>query len=109
MKIELLRSAWLNVYPSPKEGWGITNIEAAACGTPSLASDAPGLRESVVNGETGILVQHGDVAAWADAIRSICDGPDLVSQFGRAAVEYAARFTWDETARQTQDLLYSVA
>lgn len=108
-KIELLQGAWLNVYPSPKEGWGITNIEAAACGTPSLASDAPGLRESVVNGETGILVQHGDVAAWADAIRSICDTPDLVSRLGRAAVDYAAQFTWDETAKQTQDLLYSVA
>ncbi len=52
-------SAWANVYPSPKEGWGISNIEAAACGTPSLASDAPGLRESVVNGRSGYLIPHG--------------------------------------------------
>jgi glycosyltransferase involved in cell wall biosynthesis len=108
-KIELLRSAWSNVYPSPKEGWGITNIEAAACGTPSLASDSPGLRESVVNGETGVLVRHGDVAAWAESIRWMCDAPERVTQLGRAAVEYAARFTWEETAKQTEELLYSIA
>lgn len=108
-KIGLLRSAWLNVYPSPKEGWGITNIEAAACGTPSLASDAPGLRESVVDGETGVLAPHGDVEAWAAAIRWLCEGPGRVDELGRAAIDYAARFTWEETARQTEQLLYSTA
>ena len=60
-KIDLLRRAWANVFPSPKEGWGITVVEAAACGTPSLASDSPGLRDSVRHGETGFLVPHGDV------------------------------------------------
>ena len=63
-KIDLMRSAWANIFPSPKEGWGITVIEAAACGTPSLASDSPGLRDSVCHGETGFLVPHGDVDAW---------------------------------------------
>ena len=47
-KISLLRTAWANLFPSPKEGWGITVVEAAACGTPSLASDSPGLRDSVM-------------------------------------------------------------
>ena len=51
-KISLFRRAWANVFPSPKEGWGITVVEAAACGTPSLASDSPGLRDSVRHGET---------------------------------------------------------
>ena len=62
-KRRLLRSAWAVVLPSPKEGWGISNVEAAACGTPALASDSPGLRESVRHGETGFLVPHGDVGA----------------------------------------------
>src|SRR5712691_8178166 len=53
-----LRAAWAVVFPSPKEGWGISNVEAAACGTPALASDSPGLRESVRHGETGFLVPH---------------------------------------------------
>ena len=54
-KLRLLRATWSNLFPSPKEGWGITNIEAAACGTPSLASDSPGLRDSV---------RHGEPASW---------------------------------------------
>src|SRR5918999_1558185 len=43
-KLALLRAAWAVVFTSPKEGWGITNLEAAACGTPVIASDSPGLR-----------------------------------------------------------------
>src|SRR2546426_3404677 len=65
-KRRLLRRAWAGVLPSLKEGWGISNVEAAACGTPALASDSPGLRESVRHGETGFLVPHGDERALAD-------------------------------------------
>jgi glycosyltransferase involved in cell wall biosynthesis len=108
-KIKLLRSVWANVYPSPKEGWGITNIEAAACGTPSLASDSPGLRESVVHGETGFLIPHGDISAWADSIRRLCARPEQLPDMAMAAIRHAARFTWDETARQTEALLLSAA
>ena len=59
-KLQLLRRAWALVFASPKEGWGITNLEAAACGTPVVASNSPGIRESVHDGETGYLVPHGD-------------------------------------------------
>src|SRR5439155_709272 len=59
-KRRLLRRAWAVVFPSPKEGWGISNVEAAACGTPAIASDSPGLRESVRHGETGFLVPQRD-------------------------------------------------
>src|SRR5690606_22518693 len=54
-KRRLFRRAWVHVLTSPKEGWGISNIEAAACGTPTVASDSPGLRDSVRHGETGFL------------------------------------------------------
>lgn len=107
-KVSLFRSAWANVYPSRKEGWGITNIEAAACGTPSLAADAPGLRESVVDGETGRLLPYGDVASWADAIGDLAARPDQVEKMGATAVQFASRFTWDETARQIEAVLRSV-
>ena len=108
-KIDVLRRAWANVYPSPKEGWGITNIEAAACGTPSMASDSPGLRESVVQGETGFLIPHGDVTAWADRLRQMCEYPDQIAGMSAAAIRHASRFTWEETARQTEALLLSAA
>jgi glycosyltransferase involved in cell wall biosynthesis len=107
-KRELLRKAWANVYPSPKEGWGISNIEAAACGTPSLASDAPGLRESVVEGVSGFLIPHGDVVAWADGIARIAGDPALRDRLGAGAVGHAARFTWDQTADETEAVLSTV-
>src|SRR5439155_250742 len=70
-KRRLLRRAWAAVLASPKEGWGISNVEAAACGTPALASDSPGLRESVRHAETGFLVPHGDARALADRMLAL--------------------------------------
>jgi glycosyltransferase involved in cell wall biosynthesis len=107
-KRDLLRSSWATVLPSPKEGWGITNVEAAACGTPAIASDSPGLRESVVHGRTGLLVPHGDVAALADAMRSLATDPARVETLGRGALDFARGFTWDRAADLTEQHLASV-
>ena len=104
-KRELMRRAWANVYPSQKEGWGISNIEAAACGTPSLASDAPGLRESVVDGRSGFLIPHGNVEQWADRIALLCGDSRLRERLGAGAIKHAARFTWEETADETEALI----
>jgi glycosyltransferase involved in cell wall biosynthesis len=101
-KLRLLRSAWANVFPSPKEGWGITIIEAAACGTPSLASDSPGLRDSVRNGVTGSLVPHGDAAALADRMVALADDPPLVERMGVAARAFAASLSWGAAADATE-------
>jgi glycosyltransferase involved in cell wall biosynthesis len=101
-KLALLRGAWAVVFTSPKEGWGITNLEAAACGTPVIASDSPGLRDSVRHGETGYLVPHGDVQALATAMRALADAPDLVTTLGRGARAFAEGLTWDRAARETE-------
>jgi len=105
-KRELLRRAWATVQPSPKEGWGITNVEAAACGTPSVASDSPGLRESVLDGRTGLLYPHGDVEALARALRSL--DRERVEALGRQAREFALGFTWDLAADRTERHLLEV-
>jgi glycosyltransferase involved in cell wall biosynthesis len=101
-KLRLLRSTWANVFPSPKEGWGITIIEAAACATPSLASDSPGLRDSVRNGETGFLVPHGDAPALAARMLQLAASPDLVASLGTAARRYAETLTWEGAAVETE-------
>lgn len=101
-KLALLRGAVANVFPSPKEGWGITVMEAAACGTPSLASDSPGLRDSVRDGITGILVPHGDVAAMAAAMCRLADDPALVATLGSAARRHAEQLTWESAADQVE-------
>ncbi len=100
-KLALLRRAWALAFASPKEGWGITNLEAAACATPVVASDSPGLRESVRDGETGLLVPHGDVAAMSAAMARIASDRSLVDTFGAAGRRFAETFTWDRAADET--------
>jgi glycosyltransferase involved in cell wall biosynthesis len=101
-KRRLMRRAWAVVLTSTKEGWGITNIEAAACGTPALASDNSALRESVRDGETGFLVPHGDVPALARRMLELAGDPMLVERLGRAARAFAAGLSWDHAAEATE-------
>jgi glycosyltransferase involved in cell wall biosynthesis len=101
-KRTLLRRAWALVFPSVKEGWGIANVEASACGTPTIASNSPGLRESVVDGETGILVPHRDRRALADAMKRISSGPETVAAFGRSGRHFAESLSWDSATEQTE-------
>jgi glycosyltransferase involved in cell wall biosynthesis len=104
-KVRRLQQAWAVLQPSPKEGWGLTVVEAAACGTPAVATDAPGLRDSVRRDETGLLVPFADDAAMAGAlVRMLSDAP-LRERMGRAAVEHASRFRWDDCGRRSIDAL----
>ncbi len=100
-KRALLRRAWAVALTSPKEGWGITNVEAAACGTPAVASNSPGLRESVLDGETGFLVPHGDVAALAGTFGRLLRDPALVTRLGERGRRFAETLTWDRAADLT--------
>ena len=101
-KLQLLRTRWANIFPSCKEGWGITNVEAAACGTPSIASDSPGLRDSVRHGETGYLVPHGDAGALADRMIELANDPQLVERLGRKARRFAEGLSWERAADDTE-------
>jgi glycosyltransferase involved in cell wall biosynthesis len=107
-KLRLFRAAWANVFPSPKEGWGITVVEAGACGTPSLASDSPGLRDSVRNGETGFLVPHGDAEALAARMLELAAAPALVERLGAAARGFAEAHTWERCAEATERHLQDI-
>ena len=108
-KRTLLRRSWANLLTSPKEGWGISNLEAAGCGTPTVASDAPGLRESVVDGTTGLLVPHGDLQALADAIARIASDPGLRDRLGAGATEFSKGYSWEASAQAVLALLEAVA
>ena len=107
-KVSLLRRAWATVFASPKEGWGITNLEAAASGTPVIASNSPGIRESVRHGETGFLVRHGEIAAMADSMRFLSGERALVERLGVAARHFAEGFTWARAANETEAHLRDV-
>jgi glycosyltransferase involved in cell wall biosynthesis len=108
-KLTLLRRAVANVFPSPKEGWGITVMEAAACGTPSLASNSPGLRDSVRDGLTGLLVPHGDAEALAAAMLRLAADRELVDRLGAAARLHAMTHGWDAAADRVEAHLRDLA
>lgn len=107
-KRDLLRKAWANVFTSPKEGWGLTNLEAQACGTPVIASDSPGLRESFIDGETGFLVPHGNISALTEKIEKIAGSIHTVTSMGQAGRRFAERFTWEKSADRTLSHLEQV-
>jgi len=107
-KKELFQRSWVHVLASPKEGWGISNLEAAACGTPTVASDSPGLRDSVVDGSTGFLVPHGDVPGLAAAVGRVLADPDLRDRLGRQARAFAEAFSWDASTSAMEGFLTRV-
>ncbi len=101
-KLDLYRRAWAVVLPSLKEGWGITNLEAAGCGTPAIAADNSALRESVRDGVTGYLVPTGDAAALSAALARIAGDPATRSRLGAGARAFAETFSWERTADESE-------
>ncbi|HUP01624.1 MAG TPA: glycosyltransferase family 4 protein [Gemmatimonadota bacterium] len=108
-KWQLLRRAWALCYTSPKEGWGISSLEAQRVGTIAIVSDAPGLRDTVVDGETGEVVPHGDPAALAAAMARAIDHPEERERREAAAIRRAQKFSWDAAAEKTLGVLRRAA
>jgi glycosyltransferase involved in cell wall biosynthesis len=94
----MLAAARACVCPSAKEGWGLTVIEANALGTPVVATNAPGLRDSVDEGRTGFLVPDGDVDAFAARIAALLEDDALGDRMSSAALAWSRRFDWDIAA-----------
>lgn len=94
----LLSATRVCVCPSEKEGWGLTVIEANALGTPVVATDADGLRDSVRDGQTGFLVPNRDVSAFADRIATLLSDDALSTQMSKAALEWSRTFDWEVAA-----------
>lgn len=92
------RQADVVVVPSRTESFGLVALEAAASGVPVVASDVGGLRTAVRDGETGVLVPVGDVAAFARAIVTLVDDPEQVRAMRDAALRYARLFDWRRAA-----------
>jgi glycosyltransferase XagB len=98
LKVKLYQQAWIFVNPSLIEGWGITTIEANACGTPIVAANVAGLRNSVKNPHTGYLVKHGDIAGFANRIEELLLNDQLRHEMSTAAVDWAKHFDWEQSS-----------
>lgn len=99
-KVKLFQKAWVFVNPSMMEGWGITTLEAAACGTPAVASDVPGLRDSIKNPHSGFLVTYGKSSEFAERILELIEDKDLRYKFSKQAIEWSNTFTWEKSATE---------
>jgi glycosyltransferase involved in cell wall biosynthesis len=101
--VGLYRGARAFVLPSRYEGFGLTCLEAMACGTPVVAADRASLPE--VCGDAALLVDPDEPAAISRAVTSICDDPELAARLAAAGERRAHSFTWERAASACDALL----
>ncbi len=107
-KVRLLNGMTVAVNCSVKEGWGLTVLEANACGVPVIASDVPGLRDAVRHEETGLLYPYGNVGQLAQSIVRVLRDEQLRDRLAKAALRWASSFQWDESAKKMMGVLERV-
>ena len=108
-KVNYLRRSHVAVLPSSKEGWGLTNIEANACGTAVIAANSPGLRDSVLNDKTGFLYEYGNVKQLAEKLLIILHDDEKRSRLEKGGLEWVKKFNWDDAADEFLKVLEGVA
>ncbi|MCP4684517.1 MAG: glycosyltransferase family 4 protein [bacterium] len=108
-KVDRMRRSHVCVLPSPKEGWGLTNIESSSVGTAVVAANSPGLRDSVSDGVSGFLYPYGDVAALAEKLLAVLKDDEVRMKLEQGGLEWAKRFDWDDAARKFEKILLEVA
>ncbi len=101
------RRAWVVASSSQREGWGMTLTEAAACGTPAVATAIAGHADAVVDGESGILVD--DAGDLPTALSRLLGDDVLRNRLSKGALARSRWFTWEATARRAMDVLAAQA
>jgi len=99
-KRELMQKSWVFINPSFKEGWGIVNIEANYFGTPVIGSNVSGIKDSVVEGKTGLLFKYGDSKDLAEKIMRIIEDRKLRKNMEKHGKHWASKFNWDTKAKE---------
>lgn len=107
-KVKLINESWLVVNPSSKEGWGLTVIESNACRVPVVAANSPGLRDSVVDGETGTLYDYGNLNKMAQAVIDLIQNENKRSRYEANALAWAQKWDWDESARKAVSIIENI-
>jgi glycosyltransferase involved in cell wall biosynthesis len=105
--IDLYRRAWVLASASVHEGWGMTVTEAAACGTPAVATRIAGHEDAVVDGKTGVLAD--DARGLVAALDRVLADDAFRDRLSAAALEHAQRYTWAATACGTLEVLAAEA
>jgi glycosyltransferase involved in cell wall biosynthesis len=104
-KSRLLAISWIALQPSSFEGWGLTVIEANAAGTPVIAANVNGLKDSVIAGKTGLLVPRGNINELTKTMELLISSSGYRKKLSEAAFVYAQEFDWEITAGEFQDII----
>jgi glycosyltransferase involved in cell wall biosynthesis len=96
--VDLYRKAWIVASASAREGWGMTLTEAAACGTPAVATRIAGHEDAIVDGVSGVLADDDD--ELADAMVDVLTDRRRLDQLSQGAIARAGSLTWGHTATQ---------
>lgn len=108
-KVKLMQKAWALIFPSVKEGWGMTVTECAACATPAIVSNVTGLRDSVVKNKTGIILSKNPSAKdISDAMMMIIENKSLRNDLGKNCIAWAKGFSWDKSFKEFQNIIESI-
>ena len=94
---ELMKRAWVLVHPSVREGFGLNVVEANALGTPCIAYDVAGLRDSVKDYETGLLAESGSIGDLAEKTIMVLKDDMLRKKLSKNALHHSRRYSWDES------------
>jgi glycosyltransferase involved in cell wall biosynthesis len=98
LKFQLLSKAHLVLAPGVREGWGLVVTESNAMGTPVIAYNVPGLRDSVKDKETGVLLKDNSPENLAHAALSLLKDRALLRKYSENALAFSRQFNWDDTA-----------
>lgn len=104
-KVAYLRKTKLLINTSEKEGWGMTVIEANACGAPTISSDVPGFRDSVKDRQTGFLVPYGDKEMLAAAVIRVMGDDKLWKDMSDQGILWSKKFTWEQVTDVIENLI----
>jgi len=104
---QVVGSSWVNVQPSLKEGWGLTVLEAGQCGVPSIASNACGLMDAVLPGQTGELFEVTDRAEMVRHAISLLTNDALRKRMGKEAADWANSFAWEQASVELEETLHT--
>ena len=108
IKTDLLSRSHLLVLPSVREGWGLVVTEANSVGTPCVAYDVAGLRDSIQDGKTGLIVKSGDVQALSEVLLKVLEDEELRERLSENALKYSRNFSWDKTAGEFMRIIKNV-
>ncbi|HVA88368.1 MAG TPA: glycosyltransferase family 1 protein, partial [Chloroflexota bacterium] len=101
--VTVYRGAEIFCFPSRAEGFGLTPLEAMACGAPTICSNATSLPEAV--GDAALLVGPDDTDGWARSITRLAGDPDLRADLGRRGAARARTFRWAETGSRVVEII----